>query len=187
MKRMADGRPRALATATVMTALTLLLPGCDSHVVENEPAIPVVDLEGLQQLLADKRGTPLLLNLWAMWCGPCVAELPDLRKVARKRAGDGLEVIALDLELMAPRSNLENTLAQLPGFLHERQIDLPVVVYSGEDVGPLAEWLDESISLPVTVVIGADGEIRARHVGSATEQEFEELADLALAAPGEHR
>lgn len=150
-------------------------------------AIPVVDLEGLQQLLADKRGTPLLLNLWATWCAPCVAELPDLQKVARAHAADGLEVIALDVELMAPKATLEGTLAQLPGFLAEKGIDLSVVIYSGEDVGPLGEWLGESIVLPVTVVIGADGEIRARHVDSATEQEFEELAALALAAPGEHR
>lgn len=44
--------------------------------------------------LAAYRGKPLLLNLWATWCGPCIKEMPSLDRLAAKRAGK-LTVLAV--------------------------------------------------------------------------------------------
>ena len=46
------------------------------------------DPEGKPVTLADFRGRPVLLNLWATWCAPCVAELPTLDALAARRAGE---------------------------------------------------------------------------------------------------
>src|SRR5881628_2063133 len=47
-----------------------------------EPRIEVVRLEGIDTALRELRGKGVLLNFWAIWCAPCVAELPELAKVA---------------------------------------------------------------------------------------------------------
>ena len=46
------------------------------------------DPEGEAVTLAEFRGRPVLLNLWATWCAPCVAELPTLDRLAARRAGE---------------------------------------------------------------------------------------------------
>lgn len=48
--------------------------------------------------LADFRGKPLLVNLWATWCAPCVAEMPTLDALAAK-SGDRMTVIAVAQDL----------------------------------------------------------------------------------------
>ncbi len=58
------------------------------------PGIPFEDLDGRSASLADFRGRPLLVNLWATWCAPCVVEMPSLDALA-KREGDSLAVVAI--------------------------------------------------------------------------------------------
>lgn len=48
--------------------------------------------------LSDYKGKVILLNFWASWCGPCLKELPDLDKLAKKMAPLGLEVIPLNVD-----------------------------------------------------------------------------------------
>ena len=64
-----------------------------SHKGETPPALVLKDPAGRELKLAGIKG-PLLLNLWATWCVPCVTELPLLDKLARDRAGD-LKVLAV--------------------------------------------------------------------------------------------
>jgi len=69
-----------------------------SHRGEAAPDIQFQDPEGEPATLADFRGKPLLLNLWATWCAPCVAEMPTLDALAA-REGDRLQVLALSQDL----------------------------------------------------------------------------------------
>ncbi len=48
--------------------------------------------------LADFKGKPLLVNLWATWCGPCIAEMPTLEKLAAREAGK-LQVLAVSQDM----------------------------------------------------------------------------------------
>ncbi len=65
-----------------------------SHKGEAAPAIPFVDAGGTKRTLADFRGRPVLLNLWATWCAPCVKEMPTLDALA-VREGDRLQVLTV--------------------------------------------------------------------------------------------
>ncbi|WP_228275169.1 TlpA family protein disulfide reductase [Stakelama tenebrarum] len=65
-----------------------------SHVGEAAPELAFVAPDGSQTSLESFRGKPVLLNLWATWCAPCVAELPTLDALAEREA-DQLRVIAL--------------------------------------------------------------------------------------------
>ena len=61
---------------------------------EAMPVAQLTDPDGKTLALAETKGTPVLLNLWATWCGPCVKELPTLDALARREGGK-LHVVAL--------------------------------------------------------------------------------------------
>jgi thiol-disulfide isomerase/thioredoxin len=50
-------------------------------------ALPEFDPSRFQQLLAQLRGKPVVVNVWASWCGPCIVEAPGLARVARDYQG----------------------------------------------------------------------------------------------------
>jgi thiol-disulfide isomerase/thioredoxin len=110
-------------TPLILLAATMLLGACDSQQVRNDsasaapqaapapdagsagkldrshagtaaPSSPFEDPNGDEVSLADFAGKPLLLNLWATWCAPCVTEMPTLDALAR-REGKRLNVLAL--------------------------------------------------------------------------------------------
>ena len=62
------------------------------------PDVRFLDPDGEPASFADFRGRPLLLNLWATWCGPCVVEMPSLDALAG-REGEALQVLALSQDL----------------------------------------------------------------------------------------
>jgi thiol-disulfide isomerase/thioredoxin len=62
------------------------------------PAAAFEDPRGGPASLADFRGRPLLVNLWATWCGPCVAEMPTLDALAA-REGERLKVLTVSQDL----------------------------------------------------------------------------------------
>ena len=69
-----------------------------SHAGKAAPAFGFTDPSGKPATLADYRGKPVLLNLWATWCAPCIEEMPTLDALAA-REGARLQVIALSQDL----------------------------------------------------------------------------------------
>jgi len=69
-----------------------------SHAGEAAPTLGFVDPAGKPVTLAAFRGKPVLLNLWATWCGPCVKELPTLDTLATQTAGK-LTVVTLSQDM----------------------------------------------------------------------------------------
>jgi thiol-disulfide isomerase/thioredoxin len=59
------------------------------------PAVAFDDVDGVAHRLADFAGKGLVVNLWATWCVPCVAEMPALQDLARKIAAQGILVLPL--------------------------------------------------------------------------------------------
>ena len=62
------------------------------------PAMPFADAKGGPATLTQFRGRPLMVNLWATWCAPCVAELPTLDAMAGKEERFRLVTVSQDLE-----------------------------------------------------------------------------------------
>ncbi|HEX8300381.1 TlpA disulfide reductase family protein [Sphingomonas sp.] len=69
-----------------------------SHKSEAAPAIPFADPAGKRVILADFAGRPVLVNLWATWCAPCVKEMPTLDALALAK-GDALQVLTISQDL----------------------------------------------------------------------------------------
>ena len=62
------------------------------------PGIPFVDEKGAPATLTQFRGKPLMVNLWATWCGPCKAEMPHLDTLAQEDDRFRLITVSQDLE-----------------------------------------------------------------------------------------
>ena len=69
-----------------------------SHAGAPAPDVVFEDPYGRPARLSDFRGRPVLVNLWATWCGPCVVEMPSLDALAR-RVGADVQVLAVSQDL----------------------------------------------------------------------------------------
>lgn len=74
-----------------------------SHKGSQMPDLVIKDPAGKELKLASLKGQPVLINLWATWCAPCVAELPALDKLAGARAGT-LKVLTVSQDMGKPET-----------------------------------------------------------------------------------
>ena len=59
---------------------------------------PVTDEDGKPFTLGSLRGRPLLINFWASWCAPCIAEMPSLQMAAEQLLPDGIGVVLISVD-----------------------------------------------------------------------------------------
>jgi thiol-disulfide isomerase/thioredoxin len=145
------------AAAPAQSAEAGPVKGVDrSHKGQPAPAATFNDPDGREISLADFHGVPVLVNLWASWCAPCVKELPTLDKLAASHRDDGqLGVIAVSQD-SAPQVSVNAFLAKLKigdlGAYHDPNMGL-----SGA-LGP------ETV-LPTSILYDAQGREVWRYVG----------------------
>jgi thiol-disulfide isomerase/thioredoxin len=114
---------RRRAAVRLLAALALLaLAGAPAAAQADEPPpfgvaegmtgpdFTMLDLDGRPVRLRELRGTPVLLNFWASWCPPCVAELPLLDRAARELEGEAHVVL---LNVGEPHGTVAPFLADL--------------------------------------------------------------------------
>lgn len=119
------------------------------------PAFQFFTPDNQARTLADYRGRGVVLNLWATWCGPCVAELPTLDTLAAAVMADNIVVL--------PLSSDAGGAATVRAFYDSHDIaHLPVLLDPGGAI--LQAWGENGI--PVTVIFDRAGHPRARMEGS---------------------
>lgn len=74
-----------------------------SHKGEAAPAVPFLRPDGGPATLPGFRGKPLLVNLWATWCAPCIREMPTLDRLAGERADD-FQLIVVSQDIAGKRA-----------------------------------------------------------------------------------
>lgn len=166
---------------------SLFILGCGSGedagappVAEDRASVPVLDAKGLAAELLSRKGQPLLVNFWARWCTPCVAELPDLEAVRPILTAAGGDVLGFTMDLWAPGYELDEARVELPVFVADRGITFPVFLYGETDPIPVLEEFGVPGDLPFTMVVDRSGAVVEIHEGQASPEEFEALARRAL-------
>ncbi len=145
--------PAAVALV-VWFGLPALLSPADT-IAANLPDVVITRLEGGQLALADLRGEPVVVNLWATWCPPCRRELPLLASAANANP-DVHFVFANQREA---QGTVSEYLAGRP------DLELRNVVL--DRTGQLGEVF-RSIGLPTTLFFDAEGHHVATHVGEVS-------------------
>jgi peroxiredoxin len=109
---------RSLAPIVFVIAAIQVVAGCDNdrfarysrrltsapEVGKPAPAYKALTLQGDSFDLADLRGEVVLLNAWATWCKPCVAELPDLQRMQERYEDEGLRVVGVSIDVRGPQA-----------------------------------------------------------------------------------
>jgi thiol-disulfide isomerase/thioredoxin len=136
-----------------------------SHAGRAAPAASFEDPDGEAASLADFRGRPLLVNLWATWCAPCVAEMPTLDALAA-REGKSLQVLAVSQDLDG-RDKVERFFEQQRFANLEPYLDPQLALMSELGVG----------TLPTTIFYDAEGRELWRVTG-IEDWESDDMAEL---------
>jgi thiol-disulfide isomerase/thioredoxin len=105
-----------------------------------------------------------VVNVWAMWCVPCVAEMPDLRAID-ETFGPEVAMAGVSLDDMLPDAKAEKTRQ----FLERQKIAFPNVYFTG-NADALGEYLQFSGEIPITIVFDGKGKELWRHEGRLDRQ-----------------
>ncbi|MBD2842429.1 TlpA family protein disulfide reductase [Erythrobacter rubeus] len=134
------------------------------------PDLSFSDPEGAQLSLSELEGTPVLLNLWATWCAPCVIEMPTLDALATEM-GDDLKVLTVSQDV--------------------RGAEVVEPFFAQRDFANLEQWLDEDATLnaalnedglmPLTILFDAEGKELFRVAGGYEWDSEEAVAQISEA------
>ena len=118
--------------------------------------------------LSALRGSPVLLDFWATWCGPCRAEAPIVDQVARRWHDKGVVVVGVNTDL--PDQGDPRAFAMSHGLTY------PIV----HDTTGEASRAFAVESLPTLVVVSRSGKITAVRTGPTDDAELERLIRQAM-------
>lgn len=116
---------------------------------EPAPAFTLTTLDGVEISLSDYEGEWVILNFWATWCPPCVAEMPYLQTLADR----GLNVLGV---------NMTETPEEVKQFTTKHGIEFPILMEP--DINTVLDY--QARQLPRTVIIAPDGNIALRIAGA---------------------
>jgi thiol-disulfide isomerase/thioredoxin len=132
--------PAEVATGTLPEGFTPMDPPLQMG------GFPFQDADGNTVTLADFKGRPILLNIWAKWCAPCLAEMPKLNKLQAEAAPGTLAVVTVAVDEPDP--------AKVRNFLANRRWDALKPYLDPKNV--FAKALDIK-SIPVSLLIDRNG------------------------------
>lgn len=120
--------------------------------------------------LSDYKGKVVVLNFWATYCIPCRIEMPSLEKLSQKHQASDVAVVAISLD--------EGKEKAIQSLVNKMDLTFPIAL-EGQSAG---DSYEVSV-LPVTYIIGKEGELLARVVGDRdwASEEADQLVKAVLA------
>jgi cytochrome c biogenesis protein CcmG/thiol:disulfide interchange protein DsbE len=153
------------------SALGVLPSFCDAKRKPAQLDFTVKDMNGRDVRMSDYKGSVILVNFWATWCGPCKHEIPAFVDLYNAYKGKGFVVLGI---------STDDTPEQLKKFAQQMNMSYPVLVGSNRDdiiddaYGPM--W-----GIPVSFLIAKDGTICHKYMGLVTKEQLERELKALLA------
>lgn len=131
------------------------------------PAFTVPGLDGKPVNVSTAwAGRPVLINVWASWCGPCIEEMPELQRFHAKQDANGVQVVGIALD----------DAEAVRDFLQRVPVDYPILV---DDAGPADAGVrlgNPKGVLPYSVLVSADGVLLKQRIGPFAHGEIDAWA-----------
>ena len=116
-------------------------------------SLPLVTLDGRPANLAQFRGKVVLVNLWASWCPPCLAEMPGLQALYQKVDTSKVAFVLISLDENQNKAR---------ALLKRKHYTMPVFFPTSDLPAPF-----QTSSIPYTVILTPQGRVADRHSGMA--------------------
>jgi thiol-disulfide isomerase/thioredoxin len=130
------------------------------------PDFSEADLNGQPLSVAKFKGKVVLIDFWATWCGPCIAELPNLKQAYEQYHPKGFEIIGI---------SLDSDKGKLTGFLEKEKMTWPQYFDGLGWKSKLGQQYGVN-SIPATYLLDGEGNIVAKNLrGAALEKELAKL------------
>ncbi len=123
------------------------LPSSSAFIGKPAPDFQVTDLRGNPLSLEVFRGQIVLLDFWATWCPPCIAEIPNLKKTYQNYSNQNFEIIGI---------SLDRGMAPLEAYIQQEGIAWPQFL---DNQGKIASMYQVT-AIPSTFLIDGDGIVR---------------------------
>ena len=148
-------------TTSAVLGLFLVAPGALTHAATpGEVAVGAVlrdaSMQGISapsRRLSDFRGKPLVINVWASWCGPCRQEMGSLERMSRRFGAKQLNVIGISTDDYRDRAQ---------AFVKQSNISFSNFI----DHELFLENMLGANRLPLTVLVDAQGRVLVKHYGA---------------------
>lgn len=153
-RRRIAGLPRLATFLLCLTAATVsFAEGAEVPIGGVLPDATLRGLNGPTMKLSAYRGKPLLINVWASWCGPCRAEMASLERLAWRDQDHYFTIIGISTDDYVDQANrlLKGTNATISQFI---------------DSGLQMEHVLGATRLPLTVLVDADGRVLEKIYGA---------------------
>jgi cytochrome c biogenesis protein CcmG, thiol:disulfide interchange protein DsbE len=163
------GRRRHAVTGLLLAMVLAACSGGEDIAASGPPAPdrPFETFDGETTSLPELEGTPVVVNFWASWCAPCIAEMPDFEAV-HQDLGDRVRFLGLNTQ---DERAAADELVEQTGVTYDLALDPDGDLF--RDFGVFA--------MPTTVFVDAAGRVAHRHSGLATQQQLRDLIDEHLA------
>ncbi len=174
-KPVANATTRAHGCSTKWAAKRDLVTKYEEEHKAKKVTQEMIDADGVKKLVANDTDKLRLINLWASYCGPCLAEMPDLIAIGRQFETRGFDMILLSLDdpKMADSALkiLQRNHAALPKVT-EQSLEAEGrttnnYLWAGGDADALAKVLDKDWDggAPYTLIVAPGGKIVYQHSG----------------------
>lgn len=145
----------------------------------NNPPVPtgiyqaaIKDLDGSTFKLEDKKGKVVLLNLWAIWCGPCIAEMPAFVEMQNKYKDKNFEVIGLNT---GNEDGDVETVENIKKFGAEKKLNYQLA-FSDDKIFSEFIKITRLNGIPQTMIINREGKMTLA-VGGGGPRSLEKIRD----------
>nr|CRH07838.1 putative Redoxin domain containing protein [Candidatus Magnetococcus massalia] len=126
----------------------------------------LVTLDDKSLKFNDFKGKIVLVNFWATWCPPCLAEIPDFVAAQRLYGDKGFQVIGINYMDRADKEYLQK-------FVKRMRINYPIVYDDKKKMRRLSLGMGGVFALPVSIMLDREGRIIRNHTGSVKLKQLE--------------
>ena len=116
----------------------------------------VKNLDNTTYKLQDKKGKVVLVNLWATWCGPCIAEMPHLNEMQEKYRDKGFEIIGLNTD--------DESKDAIDAFAAKQKLNYQLGWADGPMMGEFVK-LTKLAGIPQSILINREGQLTGVFTG----------------------
>jgi thiol-disulfide isomerase/thioredoxin len=160
-------KPYKIIIILLVTGLFFLIKPV-SFTLLPDPAVEVIDVKKLKEIINNRNGKPLLVNVWATWCVPCREEFPELVKITDK-FGDRVDMIGISVDFPEEKDS------KVVPFLKEQKVEFKNYIIKVVEPEDFINLLNEDWNgaVPATFIYDKKGAQKEFLLGKQSYSDFE--------------